>query len=57
MRAIGFGGRNQILRLQLSLKRNGIPVQINGQVTSTLTDGVRMCFGGDACRTGLATAL
>jgi Tfp pilus assembly protein PilF len=57
LRAVGLGGRPQILRMQLFLKRNGMTVRIDGKKTGELTESIRRCFGEDACRGGIATAL
>lgn len=57
LRAVDLGGRPQILRMQLFLKRNGMTVTIDGEKSTELTQSIRRCFGEDACRGGLATAL
>jgi hypothetical protein len=55
--ATEIGGQQQILRLQLLLKRNGLQVSIDGKISEALRSDLRKCFGAIACRADLATDL
>ena len=57
LRAVELGGRRQILKLQLLLKRNGMTVTIDGEKSEQLSDRVKDCFAETACREGLSTPL
>jgi tetratricopeptide (TPR) repeat protein len=57
LRSVELGGKAQLLKLQLFLKRQGMSVKIDGEKSDELREQIRKCFAEDACRDGLATEL
>ena len=49
LKATSAGGRHQILRLQVYLRKFDLDVEIDGEVSEALQKALRDCFGLDAC--------
>jgi tetratricopeptide (TPR) repeat protein len=54
VRAIGLGGKQNILRLQVYLRQNGyLTVPVNGLTSSELDAAIQSCFRAAVCRRGI----
>ncbi len=56
--ALKIGGRQNVLRVQIFLRRNGHPkISLSGSVSPDLEDAVARCFRSDLCADGIGHAL